>query len=257
MEAETGQALSLAIYAGELMLEGGAEISRVEETMRRILGAYGLTSEAWVTPTGIFASAGRPGEPSLTALRRVRHRGLALWRVSAVNALSRTLANRPLPLPAARAQLEALAAAPPLYSRALQRIAGALSGAAATLTLGGTPGDLLPALAANLLVQLVLAALDGLGMPRPIAHFAGAATASAVALLFHLGGWSLHLSLVIAGGIIALVPGLTFTAAVRDGLAGDLLSAATGALEGGLVAASLAAGVGAALWAFFALGGRL
>ena len=254
---EAGRVLALAIFAGEIMLESGAEISRVEETIGRILAAYGLTGEAWVTPTGIFASAGPPGEPPATGLRRVRRRGLALWRVSAVNALSRGLAAHPEPVATVQERLNGLLHAPALYPPWLHRTAGLLSGAAATLLLGGTTTDLLPALAANLLVQLVLTALARLTLPAAMTHFAGAAAASAAALVFHLAGWPLHVSLVIAGGIIALMPGLVFTAAVRDGLAGDLLSSVTGAAEAALSAAALAAGVGTALYVYLRLGGRL
>ena len=41
-QQEAGKVLELASYAGHILLENGAEISRVEETMERIAGHYGV-----------------------------------------------------------------------------------------------------------------------------------------------------------------------------------------------------------------------
>ena len=43
--AKTEQVIELAFCAGSLLLENGAEISRVEETMERICVYYGVRSE--------------------------------------------------------------------------------------------------------------------------------------------------------------------------------------------------------------------
>ena len=53
--AKTEQVIELAFCAGSLLLENGAEISRVEETMERICVYYGVRSEnAFVLSNGIF-----------------------------------------------------------------------------------------------------------------------------------------------------------------------------------------------------------
>ena len=51
--------MELALQAGHILLENGAEIFRVEETMDRICRHYGLESgSAFVLSNGIFATAG-------------------------------------------------------------------------------------------------------------------------------------------------------------------------------------------------------
>ena len=47
MTEEQEQALQLATEAGHILLENGAEISRVEETMTRIASAYGIEDESF------------------------------------------------------------------------------------------------------------------------------------------------------------------------------------------------------------------
>lgn len=42
MEDKDRRALDLAVGAGRLLLESGAEISRVEDTMHRITSYYGI-----------------------------------------------------------------------------------------------------------------------------------------------------------------------------------------------------------------------
>ena len=61
MEQREGdkEIMELALQAGHILLENGAEIFRVEETMDRICRHYGLESgSAFVLSNGIFASAG-------------------------------------------------------------------------------------------------------------------------------------------------------------------------------------------------------
>ncbi|MBR4817806.1 MAG: threonine/serine exporter family protein, partial [Bacteroidales bacterium] len=53
----SNEILSLASDAGHILLENGAEISRVEETMKRIAGHYGEEREHFfVLSNGIFTT---------------------------------------------------------------------------------------------------------------------------------------------------------------------------------------------------------
>ena len=55
-ESREKEVMEAALQAGHLLLENGAEISRVEETMERICRYYGVHSgNAFVLTNGIFA----------------------------------------------------------------------------------------------------------------------------------------------------------------------------------------------------------
>ena len=57
------EVIELALGAGHILLENGAEISRVEETIERICRHYGVESEnEFVLSNGIFITAGDDNE---------------------------------------------------------------------------------------------------------------------------------------------------------------------------------------------------
>jgi len=60
-------------------------------------------------------------------------------------------------------------------------------------------------------------------------------------------GFGYHMDKIIVGALLPLYPGVTLTNAVRDFISGDLLSGTLRMVEGLLIAAALANGVGAAL----------
>ena len=86
--------MELALQAGHILLENGAEIFRVEETMDRICRHYGLESgSAFVLSNGIFATAGDKKEHFFAKVQHIPVSGAHLDRVAAVNQLSREIAQ--------------------------------------------------------------------------------------------------------------------------------------------------------------------
>ena len=85
--------MELALQAGHILLENGAEIFRVEETMDRICRHYGLESgSAFVLSNGIFATAEDKKEHFFAKVQHIPVSGAHLDRVAAVNQLSREIA---------------------------------------------------------------------------------------------------------------------------------------------------------------------
>ncbi|MBQ9476149.1 MAG: threonine/serine exporter family protein, partial [Bacteroidales bacterium] len=83
-------ALELAALAGHVLLENGAEISRVEETMERIATHYGVESKNFfILSNGIFTS----GSAGYAKVDFIPFKGAQLERVVAVNQLSREIAE--------------------------------------------------------------------------------------------------------------------------------------------------------------------
>ena len=84
------KALELAGHAGCILLKNGAEIFRVQETMTRILCAYGVTdNNAYGISNGTFATEGEGTDHVLSLVRHVPLGGVILSRSDAVNAISR------------------------------------------------------------------------------------------------------------------------------------------------------------------------
>ena len=76
------RALALVMWAGRVLLENGAEVFRVHETMTIMAHSYGLTNyNDYVLTNGLFASADGTG---IAAVRDVPRRSVHLGRVEAV-----------------------------------------------------------------------------------------------------------------------------------------------------------------------------
>ena len=84
--------MEIALEAGHILLENGAEIFRVEETMDRICRHYGLESgSAFVLSNGIFLTAGSERENFFAKVQHIPVSGTHLDKVAAVNQLSREI----------------------------------------------------------------------------------------------------------------------------------------------------------------------
>ena len=85
--------LELAMYAGRIMLESGAEVYRVEDTVARICKSFGASRiECTITVTGMDASICYQGE-TVTLIQRVRKKEINLTKIERINQLSRDLAQ--------------------------------------------------------------------------------------------------------------------------------------------------------------------
>lgn len=85
MENNQERAMKLATEAGHILLENGAEISRVEDTMQRIAKTYGVDEKSFfVLSNGIIATARDYARAEFIPIK-----GTQLSRVVDVNQLSR------------------------------------------------------------------------------------------------------------------------------------------------------------------------
>ena len=109
MEAERidqREVLDAAMEAGHILLENGAEIFRVEETIDRICRHFGVESEnAFVLSNGIFLTAGSDKEKRFARVEHIPVRGAQLHRVAAVNQLSREIEEGKYNIPEIRKRL--------------------------------------------------------------------------------------------------------------------------------------------------------
>lgn len=89
--------LGTATDLGALLLENGAEIYRVEESVTRILTAYGVQeAEVFAIPTCLITTVSVEGK-TRTKLRRVKARRTDLDRVERYNNLCRRVCRQTPP----------------------------------------------------------------------------------------------------------------------------------------------------------------
>ena len=90
---KSDQLLNVVGYAGKLLIESGAEIYRVEETMVRLCTSFPEVEDAqsFVTTTGIMFSI-TVAKKTHTKILRVHTRGVDLNCIDKINSLSRETA---------------------------------------------------------------------------------------------------------------------------------------------------------------------
>ena len=108
MTEEQEQALQLATEAGHILLENGAEISRVEDTMTRIASTYGVEDESFfVLSNGIITTGQHYARAEFIPIK-----GTQLAKVAAVNQLSRDVSTRKMSLEALGQSIQAIRSMP-------------------------------------------------------------------------------------------------------------------------------------------------
>ncbi|VBB06406.1 Hypothetical protein LUCI_1637 [Lucifera butyrica] len=237
-------AAAVAILAGEIMLRNGAETYRAEETMNHIARACGVqTAESFVIPTGVFLMVTDATRHSLTVMRRVQDRTINLDRIARVNEVSRCMAEGVVSGRDARSWLEQIAIERTGFSLLPSMMASGIVGGSFAVLQSAFWPEVVLAFVAAVLVRYIAHIVSRLKEVPFIFEFLGSATAALVGIAAQSVWPSVGRDVVIIGGIIPLVPGLTITNAIRDVMAGDLLSGASRGLEALLSSVAIAMGV--------------
>lgn len=250
--------LKFAIQAGEIMLRSGAETYRVEDTIERILSAHNLeVIEAFVTPTGIFATIDDESMEMTTLVKRIRHRSIRLDKVTLVNDLSRRFTEGKISLENAMIELNEIDQRPP-YPYYIMIGSTGLVSAFFTAVFGGNLRDCIVSLIIGIALGIIQYFFRKAKSSRFLIDLIGGCLIGSIALLFTRIVASTNLDQIIIGSIMPLVPGVAITNAIRDTIEGDLLSGVSRAVEAFFVAISIATGVGVVLKiGFVFLGGIL
>lgn len=232
---------SICLLAGKLMLENGAETNRVEDTMNRIAQSFGLQhAQSYATPTVIHFSSELE---NVSVFIRIDQRTNDLHKIDEVNRISRAIAAGELSRFEALQVLQALEKQKLTFPYWLQTIAAALVSGAFAIMFGGAWSDFLPAFLAGGIGYVGMLGFLHLVEMRFIADFFASVFIGVSALVFVHHGFGAHLDKVIIGAVMPLVPGLHITNAVRELMAGHLVSGLSKGAEAVLTAFAIGAGV--------------
>ena len=231
----------VCIIAGKIMLVSGAETHRVEDTMSRIAKAFGVeNAQSYATPTGINFSTGLA---KFNNFLRISHRTTNLHKIAEVNHISRQIASGQLNMEQAYILLQEIEEQESVYAPWLQVLVAAIVSGCFVIIFQGTWADFLPASIAGGLGFTAMLGFERLVDIRFLAEFFGAFIIGVSSYLFVRYGFGVELDKVIIGAVMPLVPGLHITNAIRDLMAGHLLSGVSKGVEATLTAFAIGAGV--------------
>lgn len=208
-------ARAFVLELGAALHRYGAMAPRVEQAMDLASARFGLRGQFFATPTSIFAAFGEPGSQSV-GLMRVEPGSVDLDKRCALDELLDDALQERIPAGAGLARLREIERTAQRWGPALTTACHGLSSAAAARFLGGSWREMGAALivgwAAGL---LVLASRRSRWIERVLEPLAGAVvSALALALAWWFGPLSSYTATV--AGLIALLPGMTMTAAMSE-----------------------------------------
>ncbi|MNB80533.1 Inner membrane protein YjjP [compost metagenome] len=241
----TYEIIDLCLLAGKIMLQNGAETYRVEDTMTRMAAALGFPgAHSYVTPTVILFTTSRTEQPKLF---RIAERTTDLQKVAQVNDISRRLSQRKLTSAQAREELAAVDDSAHAYPAWLRVAAAALAGGCFTIMFNGRYADALPALFVSGIGYAAAAYLQRLAQIRFFAELTASILIGLLSYLAVQAGIGAETDKIIIGSVMPLVPGLLITNAVRDLMAGHLISGLSKGAEAFLTAFAIGTGIGLVL----------
>jgi len=241
--------LQFSADVGHALMISGAEIYRVEESLRRIFLAYEEPSgEVFALPHCLIVSMSCDGEPA-TRMRRAAASSTDIELLESINALCRRLCAETPDYETARAWLAEAQTARRHHSFWGEMLGYVLGTSFFALFFGGHAVDAVFAAVAGILIFLAQKAMRRSGGSFFIRAFVGGAIAAATALAAAMLVSGCGMEFITIGAIMTLVPGITLTNGVRDIMVGDTVSGISKLCEALLIAAAIALGVGVALGA--------
>ncbi|WP_203364088.1 threonine/serine exporter family protein [Bacillus sp. REN10] len=246
--------MDVSLLAGKMMLESGAETYRVEDTMMRIATSFGIKeSHCYVTPTGIMFSI-ETQEPTKTKLIRISERTVDLQKVCMVNSISRKISAGEMTVEQAYQELKSLQQVKMAFSLPIRIMAAFISSGCFLMMFQGTWYDFVPTMITGAVGFAAVIYLHRLVPIRFFSEFTAAVIIGLLSYFFVWMGVGKELDKIIIGSVMPLVPGLLITNAVRDLMAGHLISGLARGAEAFLTAFAIGTGI-AVVVTFFQNGG--
>ncbi len=239
---------------GVALLNSGAEIFRVEDTINRMGYACGATHmNVFVLTSSIVVTMDYPGDGARTQTRRIYDgNGNDFTKLEQLNDLSRRFCQEPFSAEELRKEFDRINED---KARPALRLLGCLLAAASfSFFYGGSIPDGLAAGLGAVLIWLLQQYLRPLCMNEVAFQFTASFLTGIAICGMVLICPALHMDRIMIGDIMLLIPGLMATNAMRDALIGDTLAGSNRLVAALLLAAALALGFMGAIILFRKVG---
>lgn len=241
--------LSKALDIGENIIKCGGESYRIEDTVTRICSAYGAVhTDVFALPSLVIASIRMSDGRTASQVRRIYKNSNDMYRLDAMNKLSRDVCNGNISLEDVDKVIENTLSRKP-FNSALILFGGVVAAGAFAVFFGGTLSDAAAAAVAGLVVSFLnlhKVKFVNQMLYTVVVSFVGAMCGL---LLVHFGVGE-NIDMVMIGTIMLLIPGLSFGNAVRDLLFGDTVSGVIQLVQAILIAVMVAFGFVVAIMVF-------
>ena len=243
---EYGILLELAAELGYELGMCGAETFRIEESVSRVLQAYGIRSEVFAIPNSLTVSIETAEGQPMTRLRRIGIHGNDLDGVELFSALGRKLCQEtPEPKEAVR-WLEEAKSKRRSYPMLISLLGHFLGAFGFSMVFGGSFMDGICGGFCGLLIGIINRFTGRLKANQFFSIIAASFPMALTAYAISATGIADNADMVNIGALMILVPGLLFTNAMRDIIFGDINSGTNRIVQVLLIAAAIVTGTAAA-----------
>lgn len=214
--------LDFAVHLGQQLLESGANLERVNDTICRICSSYRLKEVSIFSLNGIILlSAASPDGTFGTRQVTVSAAGIHLEYLRQLNELSRQVCAAPPAPETLAARLAQVKKQTFSYPAGVQILGYVVALASLCLLFGGSVRDMLTVCAAAVVLYGANWLLAGHGLNKILSNTLSMFIAGSLAQGFARMGISHDLKVVIISLAFMLIPGIQLTNAVRNLLCGN------------------------------------
>lgn len=236
------KALKLSVMLGAALMENGAEIYRVEESILFVLRAYGAKRiDVYALPNIIIVTIETAEDISFTKTRRIHHRTVDFERLIRLNDFARRLSSKPIP-PEEGIDILTCYCRGCGYSPPVIWISYGLAAASFAMMSGGNFADAAVSILCVFMARVVTVPLELRHSNDFFTTMIATYIQITVAFIFSTYFSNLHFNNIIVGTLMMLFPGRGFMTAVRDVIAKDLSAGLIEIMEAVVIAVAIAIG---------------
>lgn len=243
MRTPEEQLVDASLDMGKALLLAGGEVTRVEDTITRILHAYGMHKVGVFTITSLIEVTARtPDGDEIVKARRIAG-GYAtnLDRVEQLNALSREICVTCPPPQDIISRIEAIKYPKP-EAAWISYVGAMLAAGSFTVFFGGRLADV----PATIILACFINWMDRKGIYKKenqlLFYLVCSIVTGFLGCILVRVGIGVHLDKILIGCIMLTIPGIPITYAMRDMLLGESITGLFRFVESLLIAASIAGG---------------
>lgn len=234
--------LNKILDIGEDMLITGAEINRVEDTVRRICQAYGMSDvHVFTITSSIIVTATAWDGEIITQTRRIFSYSTNFTKLELLNNLSRTICQNLPDIDYIEEQLQVIRQSP-LYKQRTYYLAYAMISAVFSIFFGGSLRDAAAAALIGLLLRFIIIWCRRMEMNFIVSNLLCSLAGGVASVMLVRLGLGESMDKIMIGNIMLLIPGISLTNAIRDMISGDIMSGVLRLCEAVLISISLAVG---------------
>ena len=244
MDYKAEEILDVAMEIGVNLLQCGAEIRRVEETITYICKAYGASEvNVFAIPSLILATIVVDGETYTTKIKRNLDVTTDLFRLEKYNKLSRKISREKPSLAVVKEEVKIIKELKD-YNTFLLYLGAVLTASGFCVFFGGTLRDGIAAGLVSILMFMFLRL-----QKKTFNQFVHTLICALIGGFFSVVtcwiGLAENLSYVMSGAIMIIIPGLAIGTSIRDIMSNDILSGSVRLFQAIVSSMAIAAGFSA------------